>query len=192
MVGHELLEHLNHIQKLLSTLKTSLHEYQSREKSTRQKYIPFSMHMVYMIGLIVVIILFTYIIGLFLGEVQKYFHYIGLLQALLTVGTYLLFMKLLHQPKVSMKDLSKKQVNTSMSVYELDKLRFTVLQELAASPIPPEYLSQICVKKMIQLVNSGLCISIDECMNALEKEKDSKQHKQEVEFIRSMQISSFM
>ncbi|APH03551.1 hypothetical protein [Bacillus weihaiensis] len=192
MVGQELLEHLNHIQKLLSTLKISLHEYQSREKPTGQKNISLSIHMVYMIGLIVIILILTYIIGLFLGEAQRYIHYIGLLQIILTVGTYLTFIRFFNQPKNLKQDPPKKFTDNGMSVYELDKLRFTVLQELAASPIPPEYLSQTCINKMIKLVSSGMCISIEECIKSLGKEKDSKQHMKEVEFIRKMQISSYV
>jgi hypothetical protein len=110
---------------------------------------------------------------------------IAVVQALLSIGVYIYFAKkLINVPKKP-----QPKTTSNKSVFELDQQRFAILQELARSPIPQSYITPTAIKKMLQLVNSGRCLTIDECLTHINLQQEK--HKEELKLIQNLQMISF-
>lgn len=190
MIGQELTAHLQYLQKLLSTLMNSYEEYQSRKGQEKELPIPLARHVLYISGIVAIIITATLTISFFIKVVWPLLLTITIGQMILAICLYIIVMK------IDMKDRKKKnnsmpKPKSSMSVYELDQLRFTILQNLAKSPIPPTHLTPTAINKMLQLVESGKCISLEESLNAFDKEVNNQKHKKELEMMKHLQTISY-
>lgn len=191
MVGQELTQHLQHMQKLLSTLMNSYKDYQSREKPVERQDISLSKHMIYVLAIIVIVIFSTYTVSAFIIEARKFIHYIAVVQILLSVGLYTVFVKKIDNSTSKETKPQQEKKDSEIPIFELDQLRFRILQELAASPIPQNYISPFMISKMLQLVESGMCITIDECIANVKLEMNNKKHVEEIEIIQYLQIHSY-
>ncbi|WP_226670849.1 hypothetical protein [Metabacillus litoralis] len=192
MVGQELTQHLQHMQKLLSTLMVSYQDYQSREKPVEKQQITLAKHMIYVLMIIVIIIFSTYMFSAFIIEARKFIHYIAVVQIILSIGLYIFFVKNLDKNSPSKKtNVQQEKENNQVPIFELDQLRFRILQELASSPIPQNYITPTIITKMLQLVESGMCITVDECLSHVKKEMTNKNHLAELEIIQYLQIHSY-
>lgn len=190
MVGQDLSQHLRHIEEQLVKLMKSYQDYQSRGIKQEQHLIPLSRHIQNVTAIIIIIIAATYAISSFILEAREYITYIAAAQALLSIGLYIYFAKkmtkdILKGPK------PKPKVISNESVYKLDQLRFEILQELATSPIPQNYITPSAIKKMHQLVKSGMCITINECTAQFDKEVNKGKHEEELGLIQYLQTISY-
>ncbi|MGM0876414.1 MAG: hypothetical protein ACQEWV_17000 [Bacillota bacterium] len=187
MVGQELTQHLQHIEERLAKLMKSYQDYQSRDGQKQQHTISLSRHILNIAAIIIIIIAGTYAIGSFILDAIEYIVYIEIIQALLSIGFYLFFAK-----KVTKESLkNQKSQSVKMTIYELDQLRFEMLQELATSPIPQNYITPTAIKKMHQLVKSSMCNTIAECTAQFNIETNKEMHEEELELIKKLQMISY-
>jgi Ca2+/Na+ antiporter len=191
MVGQELIKHLQHLEEQLAKLLNSYQDYKSRDIQKGQMYaMSISSHILIVAVIIFIIITATYAISSFIVEAKEYIAYIAAIQALLTMGLYLFFTKKMT------KESQRKQkphsiANSNKSLYELDKLRFDILQELATSPIPQNYITPTAIKMMQQLIKSGMYQTIDECIAHLNHEMNNQKHEEEKKLIHYLQVISY-
>lgn len=109
----------------------------------------------------------------------------------LAIGVYIIVMKKIIKVDHKQHEKSEVKDKSSLSIYELDQLRFNILQDLAKSPIPPTYMTPISIKKMLQLVESGICISLDECLANIEKGTKESKHIEELKIMKHLQMISY-
>jgi hypothetical protein len=190
MVGEELSQHLQHLEKQLTQLIRGYHDYESRNNPNNQRAIPLLLHILYVAAIISIIITATFAIGSFIVEAREFITYIAASQAILTIGFYMFFVK-----KMS-KDMTKDQkpqpkTSSTKTIYELDQQRFAILQELASSPIPHPYITPTAITKMNQLVRSGMCKTIDECIAHFKQGKGKLKHEEELRLIQKLQMISY-
>ncbi|QGQ48181.1 hypothetical protein [Metabacillus sediminilitoris] len=185
MAGQELKQHLTQLEEQLAILMNSYKDYKSRNIQNEQVNISLLQHILYVMAIISITILSTYVISSFLIEVKDYMLSIAVVQALLSIGVYIYFAKkLINVPKKP-----QPKTTSNKSVFELDQQRFAILQELARSPIPQSYITPTAIKKMLQLVNSGKCLTIDECLAQINLQQEK--HKEELKLIQNLQMISF-
>ena len=190
MVGQELTQHLQHIEEQLDKLMKSYQDYRSKTNQKEQHNIPLSHHLLYVASLICIIIVATYTISSFIVEVRQYIVYIAIIQTFLSIGLYIFFVKqMTKDARKGQKPQAK--VHSTMSIYELDQLRFEILQTLATSSIPQNYITPTMIKKMHQLVKSGMCLTIDECIARFNQESNKKKHEEELAFIQYLRTISY-
>lgn len=191
MIGQELTSHLQYIQKLLSTLMNSYEDYQSRKSQEKEPPIPLARHILFILGIVAIIITATLTISSFIKVARPLLLTITIGQMILAISVYTIVIK------KDMKDREKKDnksvlnPKSSMSIYELDQLRFNILQNLAKSPIPPTHLTPTSVNRMLQLVESGMCISLEESLRAFDKEVNKQKHNEELELMKHLQMISY-
>jgi hypothetical protein len=190
MVGQELTKHLQHIEEQLAKLIISYQDYQFRNKQKEQQNIPLSRHILYAIAIIIIIITATYAIASIILDARVNILYIAAVQTILSISLYMYFAKKMTKDTMT-EQKTQIKINSNMSIYELDKLRFEILQELATSPIPQNYMTPTAIKKMHQFVKSGICFTIEECVALFEKEAKKQKHKDELELIQHLQTISF-
>jgi Ca2+/Na+ antiporter len=186
-----LIKHLQHLEEQLAKLLNSYQVYKSRDIQKGQMYVmSISRHILIVAAIIFIIITATYAISSFMIEAKEYIAYIAAIQALLTMGLYLFFAKKMTKESQRKQQLQS-NANSDKSLYELDKLRFDILQELATSPIPQNYITPTAIKMMQQLVTSGMCKSIDECIAHLNIEMNNQKHEEEKKLIHYLQVISY-
>ncbi|MBO1511781.1 hypothetical protein [Metabacillus bambusae] len=186
MVGEELLQHLQHLEEQLTKLIKGYHDYESRNNPKNQKAIPLSLHILYVAAISFIIITATFAIGSFIVETRKFITYIATAQVILSIGFYMFFVK-----KMTKEQKPQPKTSSTNSIYELDQQRFAILQELAASPIPHTYITPTTITKMNQLVRSGMCKTIDECIAHSNQGKGKLKHEEELRLIQKLQMISY-
>ncbi len=191
MIGQELTAHLQHVQKLLSTLMSSYEDYQSWKSQVREPPIPLKQHFFYMFGILTAILVVTLSLSTFLHVTKIIVLFITIGQMVLAIGIYIIVVKKMLKDIHKQQEQSKVKAKSSMSIYELDQLRFKILQDLAKSPIPPKHITPTTVKKMLQLVESGMCISLEECLAYIEKGTNEPKHIQELKIMEHLQMISY-
>lgn len=191
MIGQELTAHLQHVQKLLATLMSSYEDYQSRKSQIREPSIPMKQHIIYMTGILTAILIVTLSLSVFLNVAKSIAFSITIGQMVLAIGVYIIVMKKIIKVDHKQHDKSEVKAKTSLSIYELDQLRFNILQDLAKSPIPPTHMTTTSIKKMLQLVESGICISLDECLATIEKGTKEPKHIEELKIMKHLQMISY-
>ncbi|KKI89254.1 hypothetical protein WQ54_27235 [Bacillus sp. SA1-12] len=189
MVGYELTMHLQQIDNQLTKLMKSYQDYQSMNKQ-QVPTISFIRHFLNAAGITFIIIAVTYAISLFFENAKAFIPYIALGQSILAISIYIIFAVKLQEGQANRSELWH-QSQTANSIYELDQQRFEILQELAASSIPQNYVTPTAIKRMSQLVKSGKCMTIDECLARLSQETGSQKHKEEVNLIQYLQTISY-
>lgn len=191
MTGQELTNHLQYVQKLLLTLMNSYEDFQSRKTQLKEPSIPFKQHVIYIIGILAAILIATLTISTFIKVERSVLFLITIIQMVLAIGVYVFVMKRVTQTEPSKGEKQEPKAKSSMSIYELDQLRFKILQDLAKSPIPPTYMTPSSIGKMLKLVESGMCISLEECLNSLNKETNNPKHMEELEIMKHLQMISY-
>ncbi|MCM3443797.1 hypothetical protein [Metabacillus halosaccharovorans] len=191
MTGQELKNHLQYVQKLLLTLMNSYEEFQSRKTQLKKLSIPLKQHIIYLIGILAAILIATLTISSFLKVERSVLFLITSIQMVLAIGVYVFAMKRMSQRDSTQEEKKKQKAISSMSFYELDQLRFKILQDLAKSPIPPTYMTPSSIEKMLKLVESGKCISLEECLTSLNKETNKQKHMEELEIMKHLQMISY-
>ncbi|PMC36590.1 hypothetical protein CJ195_14235 [Bacillus sp. UMB0899] len=191
MIGQELTSHLQHVQKLLATLMSGYEDYQSRKSHVIEPSIPLKQHLLYITGIITAILIVTLSLSAFLNAAKLIVFSIAVGQMVLAIGVYILVMRKIIKDHHKRQGKSQVKFKSPMSIYELDQLRFKILQDLAKSPIPPAHITPTSVKKMLMLVESGMCISLDECLANIEKSTSEPKHIEELEIIEHLQMISF-
>lgn len=119
----------------------------------------------------------TFAISSFIEEAKQVLLYITKGQIILAISVYAIVVKMFMK---NHNVVSSPKTQTSSTIHDL-----------ALSPIPPNYMTTSAVNKMLQLVESGMCISLEECMAQFDKETDKQKHKQELEMIGNLQIISY-
>lgn len=190
MVGEELSKHLQHLEEQLTQLIKGYHDYESRNKPKSQRAIHLLLHILYVVAIISIIITATFAIGSFIVETSEFITYIAASQAILTIGFYMFFVKKMAKDMENEQKPQSKPSSTN-SIYELDQQRFAILQELAASPIPHTYITPTAVTKMNQLLKSGMCKTIDECIAHFKQGKGKLKHEEELRLIQKLQMISY-
>ncbi|WP_175640258.1 hypothetical protein [Metabacillus schmidteae] len=191
MIGQELTSHLQHVQKLLATLMSGYEDYQSRKSHVIEPSIPLKQHLLYITGIITAILIVTLSLSAFLNAAKLIVFSIAVGQMVLAIGVYILVMRKIIKDHHKRQGKSQVKFKSPMSIYELDQLRFKILQDLAKSPIPPAHITPTSVKKMLMLVESGMCISLDECLANIEKSTSEPKHIEELEIIEHLQMISY-
>ncbi|OAS87738.1 MULTISPECIES: hypothetical protein [Metabacillus] len=190
MVGTELSQHLQQLEEQLTKLMKSYQDYESRNSQKEQKTIPLLRHILYVAAIIFISITATFVICSFIVDARKFITYIAAAQAILSIGFYMVFVRKMT------KDMEKEQKpqlksSSTNSIYELDQQRFAILKELAASPIPHNYITPTAITKMNQFVKSGMCITIDECTTQFNRESKKQKHEEELKLIQKLQMISY-
>jgi len=191
MKGQELTNHLQYVQKLLLTLMNSYEDFQSRKIQLKEPSIPFKQHVIHIIGILTTILIATLTISTFIKVERSVLFLITIIQMVLAVSVYMFVMKRMTQTDPAPKEKQELKAKSSMSIYELDQLRFKILQDLAKSPIPPSYMTPSSIGKMLKLVESGMCISLEECLKSLNKETTKQKHMEELEIMKHLQMISY-
>ena len=191
MISQELTEHLQLIQKLLSTLMISYEDFQLRKNRDKELRISLKQHVIYMLCILTAIFIATLTISACFKEAKPFLFPITICQMVLAIVVYVLIMRTFIKNNRMQEDKSGQQNKSAMSIYELDQLRFKILQNLANSPIPPAYMTPTSIKKMLNLVESGVCNSLEECLNTLDKETNKKKHFEELEMMKHLQMISY-
>ncbi|WP_394186949.1 hypothetical protein [Metabacillus halosaccharovorans] len=191
MIGQELTNHLQLVQKLLLTLMNSYEDYQSRKTHLKEPSIPLRQHVVYIIGILTAILIATLTISTFIKVERSVLFSITVIQMVLAISVYMLVMKKMTQTDPTQEEKQEPKAKSAMSIYELDQLRFKILQDLAKSPIPPSHMTPSSIGKMLKLVESGMCISLEECLISLNKETNKQKHMEELEIMKHLQMISY-
>ncbi|MBU7594533.1 hypothetical protein [Metabacillus halosaccharovorans] len=191
MTGTELTNHLQYVQKLLLTLMNSYEEFQSRKTQLKKLSIPLKQHIIYIIVILAAILIATLTISTFLKVERSVLFLITSIQMVLAISVYVFVMKRMTQRDSTQEEKKKQKAISSMSFYELDQLRFKILQDLAKSPIPPTHMTPSSIEKMLKLVESGKCISLEECLTSLNKEAKNQKHMEELEIMKHLQMISY-
>jgi len=191
MTGQELTKHLQYVQKLLLTLMNSYEDFQSRKPQLKEPSIPFKQHVIHIIGILAAILIATLTISTFIKVERSVLFLITIIQMVLAIGVYVFVMKRVTQTEPTKGERQEPKAKSSMSIYELDQLRFKILQDLAKSPIPPTHMTPSSIGKMLKLVESGMCISLEECLNSLNKETNNPKHMEELEIMKHLQMISY-
>lgn len=191
MTGRELTNHLQYVQKLLLTLMNSYDDFQSRKTQLKEPSIPLIQHVIYIIGILTAIFIATLTISTFIKVERSVLFLITLIQMVLAISVYMLVMKRMMQTEPTKEKKKESKEKSSMSIYELDQLRFKILQDLAKSPIPPTHMTPSSIGKMLKLVESGMCISLEECLTSINKETNTQKHKEELELLKHLQTISY-
>lgn len=191
MKGQELTNHLQYVQKLLLTLMNSYEEFQSRKTQLKKLSIPLKQHVIYIIVILTAILIATLTISSFLKVERSVLFLIISIQMVLAISVYVVVMKGMTLRDPTQEERKEQKAISSMSFYELDQLRFKILQDLAKSPIPPTHMTRSSIEKMLKLVESGKCVSLEECLTSLNKEAKKQKHMEELEIMKHLQMISY-
>lgn len=191
MTGQELTNHLQYVQKLLLTLMNSYEEFQSRKTQLKEPFIPLKQHVIYILGILTAILIATLTISTFIVVERTVLFSITFVQMTLAISLYMLVIKKMTQTNLAQEEMQEPKAKSSMSIYELDQLRFKILQNLAKSPIPPPFMTPSSIGNMLKLVESGKCNSLEECLTSLNKETNKQKHMEELEIMKHLQINSY-
>ncbi|MCV9884763.1 hypothetical protein [Metabacillus halosaccharovorans] len=191
MKGQELTNHLQYVQKLLLTLMNSYEEFQSRKTQLKKLSIPLKQHVIYIIVILTAILIATLTISSFLKVERSVLFLIISIQMVLAISVYVVVMKGMTLRVPTQEEKKEQKAISSMSFYELDQLRFKILQDLAKSPIPPTHMTRSSIEKMLKLVESGKCVSLEECLTSLNKEAKKQKHMEELEIMKHLQMISY-
>jgi len=189
--GQELTNHLQYVQKLLLTLMNSYEEFQSRKTQLKKLSIPLKQHVIYIIVILTAILIATLTISSFLKVERSVLFLIISIQMVLAISVYVVVMKGMTLRDPTQEERKEQKAISSMSFYELDQLRFKILQDLAKSPIPPTHMTRSSIEKMLKLVESGKCVSLEECLTSLNKEAKKQKHMEELEIMKHLQMISY-
>jgi|GEM_PF-6963611 len=190
MIERELTAHLKYVHKLLSTLMNSYEDYQSKKRQEKEQTIPLIWHFIYIVGIVAVILIATLTISFFIQVTKSVLLSITIGQIFLAIGVYAIVMRIFMKDRAK-EGKSEPKAKSTMSIYELDQLRFKILQDLAKSPIPPTYLTPTAIDNMLNLVESGMCMTLEECMTTFNKEVNNQKHIKELETIKHLQMISY-
>lgn len=191
MGGQELKNHLQYVQKLLLTLMSSYEDYQSRKTQRKEPSISLKQHAIYILGILITILIVTLTTSTFMKVERSILFSITIVQMVLAISVYVIVMKRMEKNDHKQGEKPEPQTKSSMSIYELDQLRFKILQYLAKSPIPPTHITPSSIGKMLKLVESGMCISLEECLISLDKETNKQKHMEELEIMKHLQMISY-
>lgn len=191
MKGQELTNHLQYVQKLLLTLMNIYEDFQSRKTQLKKLPIPLKQHVIYIIVILAAILIATLTISTFLKVERSVLFLITSIQMVLAISVYVFVMKRMMLRDSTREEKKEQKAISSMSFYELDQLRFKILQDLAKSAIPPTHMTPSSIEKMLKLVESGKCISLEECLTSLNKETNKQKHMEELEIMKHLQMISY-
>lgn len=187
MEAQQLKDHLEQLHKQLITLLKSYDAFKVKTRRKEKELMVFLRHFINLIIIILIIVSMTYMISVLLVDAREFVIYIASFQIVLASILYIFFMLKIK------RDMKKEQIEEliHLSVFELDQMRFQILQNLASSPISQNYITPTSIKIMIQLIESGRCSTIEECIRGFEKVKNKEKHEEELKLIGYLQTTSF-
>lgn len=189
MKGPELSQYLQHIEEQLAKLLKSYQDYRDRIDKKQQHNIPFTRHVLYVLAIVIISIAATYLISSFIVNSNGIIGYIAAIQAPLSIGLYIIVVKIVKKG-IAKEDGTDPKVNKA-SIYELDQLRFEILQELATSPIPHNYITPTAIKKMNNFLKKGMCNSIEGCTTQFDRDTNKGKHNEQLKTIQYLHTISY-